>query len=119
MALSGWVGQDESERMCGSDFFFFQAEDGIRDLTVTGVQTCALPICTQDQSESCFSMGTPSKTWRRHPFMTSASWVQRRTRLRGTRFSHSWAIGGEIGRGACRGRGEISVGAGFFKKKKK
>src|SRR5437867_5983083 len=26
-------------------FFFFQAEDGIRDRTVTGVQTCALPIC--------------------------------------------------------------------------
>src|SRR5206468_5534885 len=25
--------------------FFFQAEDGIRDLIVTGVQTCALPIC--------------------------------------------------------------------------
>src|SRR5256886_4536898 len=25
-------------------FIFFQAEDGIRDLTVTGVQTCALPI---------------------------------------------------------------------------
>src|SRR2546430_4626097 len=30
-------------RLCLS-FFFFQAEDGIRDLTVTGVQTCALPI---------------------------------------------------------------------------
>src|SRR2546427_9165626 len=28
-------------------FFFFQAEDGIRDLTVTGVQTCALPISVQ------------------------------------------------------------------------
>src|SRR2546430_12511412 len=27
--------------------FFFQAEDGIRDLTVTGVQTCALPISHQ------------------------------------------------------------------------
>src|SRR5690606_40130091 len=27
-------------------FFFFQAEDGIRDFHVTGVQTCALPICT-------------------------------------------------------------------------
>ena len=27
-------------------FFFFQAEDGIRDRNVTGVQTCALPICT-------------------------------------------------------------------------
>src|SRR5437879_10519542 len=26
-------------------FFFFQAEDGIRDTSVTGVQTCALPIC--------------------------------------------------------------------------
>src|SRR2546430_8402218 len=29
---------------CFIFFFFFQAEDGIRDLTVTGVQTCALPI---------------------------------------------------------------------------
>src|SRR5690554_1294014 len=27
-------------------FFFFQAEDGIRDADVTGVQTCALPICS-------------------------------------------------------------------------
>src|SRR3712207_6899011 len=26
-------------------YFFFQAEDGIRDIGVTGVQTCALPIC--------------------------------------------------------------------------
>ena len=26
-------------------FFFFQAEDGIRDSPVTGVQTCSLPIC--------------------------------------------------------------------------
>src|SRR2546427_5703344 len=34
-------------------FFFFQAEDGIRDLTVTGVQTCALPIHTSElQSQS-------------------------------------------------------------------
>src|SRR2546421_1741980 len=30
---------------CCARFFFFQAEDGIRDLIVTGVQTCALPIC--------------------------------------------------------------------------
>src|SRR5256886_7261128 len=30
-------------------FFFFQAEDGIRDLTVTGVQTCALPIYPLDE----------------------------------------------------------------------
>src|SRR2546430_8749579 len=35
-------------------FFFFQAEDGIRDLTVTGVQTCALPIsaCHSEQEDT-------------------------------------------------------------------
>src|SRR5229473_1854598 len=31
-------------------FFFFQAEDGIRDKLVTGVQTCALPIFKSDGS---------------------------------------------------------------------
>src|SRR5205085_4090531 len=31
-------------------FFFFQAEDGIRCLTVTGVQTCALPIYHRDRA---------------------------------------------------------------------
>src|SRR2546430_13338332 len=31
--------------------FFFQAEDGIRDLTVTGVQTCALPIFRRKRTE--------------------------------------------------------------------
>src|SRR2546430_6407345 len=36
--------------------FFFQAEDGIRDLTVTGVQTCALPISGH---------AAPSAWWRR------------------------------------------------------
>src|SRR2546430_10312722 len=36
-------------RLCDVEllFFFFQAEDGIRDLTVTGVQTCALPISVE------------------------------------------------------------------------
>src|SRR5216683_3758767 len=32
-------------------FFFFQAEDGIRDLIVTGVQTCALPILTGSKAD--------------------------------------------------------------------
>src|SRR5690606_39323762 len=32
-------------------FFFFQAEDGIRDFHVTGVQTCALPICSSAEGE--------------------------------------------------------------------
>src|SRR5258708_28772424 len=36
--MTGWLGEDRLF------FFFFQAEDGIRDDLVTGVQTCALPI---------------------------------------------------------------------------
>src|SRR6266853_283153 len=33
-----------SDHVLNDLLFFYQAEDGIRDLTVTGVQTCALPI---------------------------------------------------------------------------
>src|SRR3712207_8497267 len=36
-----WLLRSEYEK---SLYFFFQAEDGIRDIGVTGVQTCALPI---------------------------------------------------------------------------
>src|SRR2546430_2383011 len=36
--------EEPSSAMVPKSVFFFQAEDGIRDLTVTGVQTCALPI---------------------------------------------------------------------------
>src|SRR6266852_6544568 len=42
--LSVWV--------CRPFVFFFQAEDGIRDATVTGVQTCALPILDDDVEHS-------------------------------------------------------------------
>src|SRR6476646_5261706 len=35
---------------CCCVFFFFQAEDGIRDHCVTGVQTCALPICDPERT---------------------------------------------------------------------
>src|SRR5699024_12674213 len=42
-------------------FFFFQAEDGIRDRNVTGVQTCALPIYRgQVESQEGASVGAPS-----------------------------------------------------------
>src|SRR5207245_6572181 len=44
--------------------FFFQAEDGIRDATVTGVQTCALPISSVSDSSSIVL---------RHMIMTSDS----------------------------------------------
>src|SRR5438034_11534395 len=46
-------------------FFFFQAEDGIRDHCVTGVQTCALPITLRNQP-------TPSPlTWQSLPKKSS------------------------------------------------
>src|SRR5438094_5252760 len=48
-------------------FFFFQAEDGIRDRTVTGVQTCALPI-------SASTARIPSAARRRGSSCTS-SWA--------------------------------------------
>src|SRR5439155_9001501 len=46
-------------------FFFFQAEDGIRDGHVTGVQTCALPIST-----------LPTSASRRHGGSTATGWLR-------------------------------------------
>src|SRR5438034_4615404 len=54
--MPGWFGELPSARagLCrprrslSMSFFFFQAEDGIRDHCVTGVQTCALPILISD-----------------------------------------------------------------------
>src|SRR2546425_4360605 len=40
-------------------FFFFQAEDGIRDKLVTGVQTCALPISPYPAERAHHSAATP------------------------------------------------------------
>src|SRR5256885_2766668 len=48
-------------------FFFFQAEDGIRDYKVTGVQTCALPICNHGRVHRLPRGGTrrrdPRRDW--------------------------------------------------------
>src|SRR5688572_684384 len=43
-SIRGLRGVFVAVSLCSPLCFFFQAEDGIRDLTVTGVQTCALPI---------------------------------------------------------------------------
>src|SRR5438552_13168724 len=57
-------------------FFFFQAEDGIRDDLVTGVQTCALPISIEDLA--------PGAKIRRHSGSAAAgarssmAWLSRR-----------------------------------------
>src|SRR2546422_3361937 len=81
-------------------FFFFQAEDGIRDVAVTGVQTCALPIYVN-------IVGT----------MPTYVPVRNYTVTAGRMFTAG--DDAEIGRASCRGRGEISVGAVLLKKKKK
>src|SRR2546430_8089771 len=60
---------------CRSRFlFFFQAEDGIRYLTVTGVQTCALPILPSFPAVSLAKSLCPSSvktTWRGLPALLS------------------------------------------------
>src|SRR3712207_8938317 len=39
--------RDHRSLLAVTSFYFFQAEDGIRDIGVTGVQTCALPISSR------------------------------------------------------------------------
>src|SRR5690606_40164090 len=54
-------------------FFFFQAEDGIRDFHVTGVQTCALPICKS--SRPCSPLAsTRARTSRMRPRRSTPIW---------------------------------------------
>src|SRR2546430_11169369 len=100
-------------------FFFFQAEDGIRDLTVTGVQTCALPI-SRRPPDGCTAPGRSSRGRRpRGRPATAASRAACRPRRRPTGRHEAAAAAPEIGRASCRERGEISVVAGSLKKKKK
>src|SRR2546430_16216735 len=96
-------------------FFFFQAEDGIRDLTVTGVQTCALPISS---SAGCDGGGVS---------VLGISGTQKTTvpaRSVGDRFlvKGKYVVftvdSAKIGRASCRERVEISVVAVSLKKKK-
>ena len=68
--------------------FFFQAEDGIRDSPVTGVQTCALPICTKNGA------------------CGRGEWLDKLTKNEIRKLS-SWEIetnSGKIGRASCRER---------------
>src|SRR5947209_19847759 len=73
--------------------FFFQAEDGIRDIGVTGVQTCALPISRS--SRRARRSPTACSPWARRP--------RSRGRFRARRRN-------EIGRASCRERVEIAAG---------
>src|SRR5688572_32941616 len=87
--------------------FYFQAEDGIRDLTVTGVQTCALPIFAAGLSLNCSHIVTPSST--------ASTPIARK--LGGVNGSRPNRLRTEIGRASCREREEITVVAGSQKKR--
>src|SRR5687767_15982849 len=73
-------------------YFFFQAEDGIRDKLVTGVQTCALPISSRSSRLSPSARRSSSAC-------TMASTVARDRSCRGARRSEERRVGKE-----CRSR---------------
>src|SRR5699024_12013024 len=60
--------------LCLSISFFFQAEDGIRDRNVTGVQTCALPISIADQLLLAFCFRCQLVTLVSTPSSVFCSW---------------------------------------------
>src|SRR5207244_10320711 len=98
--------------------FFFQAEDGIRDDLVTGVQTCALPICKltrrvrrcrRNARRVCLRVSTllvlrvfdTTTCW-------SCPWVFQSAAAQGRAF-------GEIGRASCRARAGAAGGGGSLR----
>src|SRR5262249_56556915 len=99
-------------------FFFFQAEDGIRDWSVTGVQTCALPIFARLGRFRKDSGLPPIAGYFRPALALRRIWSCRGRGLghgpagrRLPRPRHT-----KIGRASCRERGEVSVVAGSLKK---
>src|SRR5205823_7218102 len=98
-------------------FFFFQAEDGIRDKLVTGVQTCALPI------SPLFMSGSVQSTEEAPPQVKSGAFeTMEAGRTCDISAACHWAVnmaasgqhgkmwGHEIGRASCRERGETAAG---------
>src|SRR3712207_9273224 len=86
-------------------FFFFQAEDGIRDIGVTGVQTCALPIF---DGGTAGDGGAGGGGLVREPGLELLLGPAHQVADR--------AEGAGIGRASCRERGENSVVAASLKK---
>src|SRR5258708_10643672 len=74
-------------------FFFFQAEDGIRDDLVTGVQTCALPICSWVLASSQLDERKPPSLFEsEYPIMTSNTPDRKSTRLNSSHQIISYAV---------------------------
>src|SRR5437879_9183250 len=109
-------------------YFFFQAEDGIRDTSVTGVQTCALPISRRRRAEradggergSRGAAGQRSarelagRPHRVRPARADAAGL-RAADARGDRVLAGRSA--EIGRASCRERGESGAGGVYVQRK--
>src|SRR5690349_24797525 len=91
--------------------FFFQAEDGIRDLYVTGVQTCALPISTSTWKRTTSSTPWPRPRARSRRAEELTEIALRRSEERrvgkecGSRWSAEEEIEDDDGPGGLSGRG--------------
>src|SRR5690606_40928322 len=108
--------------------FFFQAEDGIRDFHVTGVQTCALPIWAAPCLRRTCKLGLPTNG-RRATCDCCDLPRRRRDIVRSAACSGNGTAGGrsgpavprrtEIGRASCRERGWARGGGGSSTRKKR
>src|SRR5207249_6946047 len=94
-------------------FFFFQAEDGIRDRNVTGVQTCALPICL-DHEVARPAGGLSALA----PCDLVIEAAPERLELKRELFQQLSKVC-QIGRASCRERVEVSVGGGSLREKER
>src|SRR2546430_11982617 len=85
--------------------FFFQAEDGIRDLTVTGVQTCALPIWVHvDGAFGLWAKAAPTLRQLAHGVEHADSWATDAHKWLNVPCDSGLAFAREIGRASCRER---------------
>src|SRR5437763_5338999 len=99
--------------------FFFQAEDGIRDTSVTGVQTCALPISSTPAAFG-LSFLTAAARFRGPALLRGGRAFARETFARGllgVRRAQVRVEVEEIGRASCRERGEVEGRSRAYKER--
>src|SRR5699024_11509148 len=95
--------------------FFFQAEDGIRDRNVTGVQTCALPISAASSPVAWTEprcSPVPAVSSQRTTCTRESSSPATYTYLSHTAMWRGPVPAGKIGRASCRGRVGTAVEGG-------
>src|SRR3712207_7744224 len=81
LCVSPYLFSDTAELAFGTVWFFFQAEDGIRDIGVTGVQTCALPIYVAPLGDLVSAQGVYFVTGNHEYFTDTEPWMRHLPRL--------------------------------------